>query len=208
MAIRIPGPETIGGAENMTPQGPSFRLTPRQSAVAYRTSGGGWNRSAGARRCGCESRGTGPFAGLSLAEAEYMRGMINLKNELSQNNDYTTLGQLADTGSTGRDDRARPRRSPTPSSASRGSKRPRLKCLGFLDDVQTRAIGLQHDEALANFQTSLDAQLVSAQDSTIPRDQRQAAVDAGLGSLQRAKDIGLITPGQFITQRDDFLTKG
>lgn len=207
MAIRIPGPETINGAANMTPQGPLLQADTSAIGRGVQALGVGVEQIGGAlAEQAAKIKKEQDLSQVSLAEAEYMRGMINLKNDLSQNNDYTTLGQLADTGSMDIMASAAEKIS-DPKLRKSWQQETELKRLGFLDDVQTRAIGLQHDEALANFQTSLDAQLVSAQDATIPRDQRQAAVDAGLGSLQRAKDIGLITPGQFITQRDDFLTK-
>jgi len=207
MAIRIPGPETINGAANMAPQGPMIQADTSAIGRGVQTLGQGISEVGGAlAEQAAKMKKEQDLSEVSLAEAEYMRGMINLKNDLSQNNDYTSLGQLADNGSmdvmTGAAEKIS-----DPKLRKSWQQETELKRLGFLDDVSTRAIGLKHDEALANFQTSLDAQLVSAQDATLPRDQRQSAVDAGLGSLQRAKDIGLITPGQFVTQRDDFLTK-
>lgn len=207
MAIRIPGPENIGGAPSLAPQGPMLQADTSAIGRGVQTLGAGVEQVGNALgNLAAKAKKEQDLSDVSLAEADYMKGIIGLKNDLSQNNDYTALGALADNGSQDVLNSAA-ERIRDPKLRQSWQRETELKRLSFMDDVQTRAIGLRHDESVANFQTALDAQLTSAQDAQLTREERQASVDAGLGSIERAKSIGLITPSQYVTMRDDFLTK-
>jgi hypothetical protein len=143
-------------------------------------------------------------ADASLADAEYAKGLMAVKDSLRGNNDYTALKGLADDGS-----------SQAMEAASEKIRDPALRQnwlakteanrIGFVDGYGDVAYQLQHDENVANLNTAVDAQQTASTDPSATPEQRQAAFDSGLASLDRAKTSGLLTPGAYVEKRDNFI---
>lgn len=205
---RIPGPEAIQTSTNLGPSGPLPQRTSGEAiAAGVADLGAGLERlGQGINAYDQRQQAKKTVLDVSAADAAYARSLIGIKDDLALNNDYETFPHIADERSRDALDTAAEAIT-DPEARARWIAEKEASRLSFVDGYTTHATELRAGEELATFNSSLDTQVQIATDPTTDPNTRQDAVDAGMWALDRARDTGILTPGDYITKRDDFIKK-